>query len=74
MEAREIVTRKPHLKVDIPFTPEEAVRFRTYLAANDKKAGRFVRTTVLRAIEEEEKAARIAGGEEPVRLELGGGA
>lgn len=43
--------------IKVPFTPEEAARFRAYLAREDKKAGRFVRTLILRALDADEAPA-----------------
>lgn len=54
---RDSVVQKAPVKVDIPFTPEEAARFRAYLAREDKKAGRFVRTLILRALDADEAPA-----------------
>lgn len=40
--------------VYIPFTPEESARFRTFLTATGRKAGPWVKTIVLAALDREE--------------------
>lgn len=51
------INQELRVAVYIPFTPEEAARFRAYLAREDKKAGRFVRTLILRALDADEVPA-----------------
>jgi len=40
--------------VDIPFAPEEALRFRAFLKETGRKAGPWMRTLALRAMDEDE--------------------
>ena len=42
------------IKVDLPFTPEESARFRAFLSATGRKAGPWVKTIVLSALDREE--------------------
>jgi len=41
-------------KIDIPFTAEEKNRFRTFLVATGRKAGPWMRTLAIRAMDAEE--------------------
>jgi hypothetical protein len=61
--AAERAKRRDGYPIKVPFSVEEEARFRAFLQANDKKAGRFLRTLVLRELD---------AAEGPVRLELGG--
>lgn len=64
------------LAVYIPFTPDESARFRAFLAATSRKAGPWVRTIVLAALDREEgkvgwidpRATACEVGEEFVQL------
>ena len=51
---RNSVVRPEGHKVDIPFTPAESARFRTFLKDTGRKAGPWVRTVVLAAMEARE--------------------
>jgi hypothetical protein len=66
MIVRDIVQTRPAVKIDIPFTPEEAALFRTFLKSTGRKRGPWIRTLVLAALKSEgcpgENAA-IAVGE-----------
>ena len=45
----------------VPFTPAEAARFRAFLRSEGRKAGPWVRTLIVRALDAEERAGRGAG-------------
>jgi len=61
-----VETKQAHqaIKVFIPFTPEESARFRAFLSGSGRKAGPWVRTLVLKAMDE---AERIGDGSEQAR-------
>ncbi len=58
MEVRNVV-QEIYRKIDIPFTPDEYALFRSFLKATGRKAGPWVRTLILRAMD---AADRVGDG------------
>ena len=44
----------PRTRADLPFTADEAVRFSTFLESTGRKAGPWLRTLAIKAMDEEQ--------------------
>jgi hypothetical protein len=53
MEHEKIRVRTSY-PIDLPFSPDESVRFRSFLKATGRKAGPWMRTLAIRAMDAEE--------------------
>ena len=62
------------MKVDLPFTPEEADRFRCFLESTGRKAGPWIRILAIKAMDAAERVGDGSGQARELAEALAGSA